>query len=233
MKGGVFVILIIISIIITYMYSTGAIYINKLQKCKGRQGFCGIQQFVYQFPSNINSSLYEMIEDDKLQKRVNIRGWKAGKTIPCSIIEKQSPAVIKWYFDFAREMSAIVGENLITTPLNLPTSCCILIYDKEDDFINWHFDVNYFDGRFFTVLLPITNDATCTKFVYKNNDERDTVVDIRNNNSVIFEGSEVFHMASKLCSGQKRAILSLQYTTNDNINLLNRTFMHFKDMAYV
>ena len=33
----------------------------------------------------------------------------------------------------------------------MPTSCCILVYDREGDGIDWHYDVNYYFGRFFTV----------------------------------------------------------------------------------
>jgi hypothetical protein len=215
------------------MYLVGGVYINKISHCKDSVGFCGLKTFYYRFPESIKLKLVELIKNEDIAKRVNIPNWKAGKTISTEMIIREAPEIISWYKNFGHSMSGLIGDKLEITSLSLPTSCCILIYDEKDDYINWHFDVNYFNGRFFTVLLPITNDETCTKFVYRDasSDERD--VNIRNNLGVIFEGDNLFHMASKLCSNQRRAILSLQYSTDSMISPMNRMLMGLKDMAYV
>lgn len=220
-------IIFLISIIAIVMYRRGGVYINYLKNCNDEK-FCGISTFDYILPHHIHSSLLDLSETKS--KRVNIPGWKAGKTVSCSFMTSE---IIEWYKYFANAMSKIIGEKLVITPLNLPTSCCILTYDEKDDFINWHFDVNYFNGRFFTVLIPLTQNQTCTKYVFKNKYEEDESIDMSDGTCIIFEGEKVFHMASKLCSQQKRTILSLQYTTNPKINLINRFFMSVKDFAYI
>lgn len=233
MKLYLILVIIVLSIICN-MYNSGGVYKNKIKHCHSElQEFCGIKEFSYTPPIHIKTDLEKCINDISIQKRVNIPMWKSGKTIPTSTLVEHYPNIILWYKDFAKTISVLVNDKVDITPLNFETSCCILIYDQKDDFINWHFDVNYFNGRFFTVLIPITIDKTCTKYIYKNHNEEDKEIDLVKDKCIVFEGEKVFHMASKLCEGEKRAILSLQYSTNSDINLLNKLFMRFKDVAYI
>jgi hypothetical protein len=215
-----------------YMYFTGGVYFNKLRHCKHAASFCGLQRFHYKFPKHIEQQIINLTNSG-VAKRVNIPKWKAGSTIPTETIHELAPGVIEWYTRFGTDISKIVGADVQPTSLSLPTSCSILIYDNEFDFINWHFDVNYYKGRFFTILLPITNEETCTQFVYRDPDGNIQKISIGNNLCVAFEGDIVFHMASKLCANQKRAILSLQYSTDPSINPLKKIIMRLKDTAYV
>ena len=227
--------LLVCVITLLYMYSTGGIYVNKIKECKKDIGnsFCGLSTFAYTFPKEIKDQLLALADNTSIAKRVNIPNWKAGKTISTGVIQKHAPDVINWYNSFDKEVSKIVGESVSPTSLELPTSCSVLIYDEENDFINWHFDVNYFNGRFFTVLLPITKDETCTKFVYRDAYGNEKDVNIIDDLCVVFEGDNLFHKASKLCKNQKRAILSLQYSTKPTISVLNRMLMRLKDIAYI
>ena len=113
----------------------------------------------------------------------------------------------------------------------MPTSCAILIYEKENDWINWHYDHNYYNGRFFTVLIPITNELTCTKFQFKNKDNEIISMDLTNN-AICFEGNYLYHRASKLCKNQKRVILSCQYVTDNSMSFINKMRIKIKDFAY-
>lgn len=232
MNKIIIVIICITCLIFCNMYVYGAVYKNYFPECSGEL-FCGIQNFKYNLPIDIRNKLLELANDDTKSKRVVIPEWKAGKTIKTETIHSVYPEVIEWYKNFANEMTKIVGNDLEITPLYLPTTCCVLIYDEENDFINWHFDTNYYEGRFFTVLIPLTKEETCTKFIFKNENEQDTPISITNDNCIIFEGDKVFHMASKLCKNEKRCILSLQYTTNGDISLWNRIIMRIKDIAYI
>ena len=214
------------------MYKRGAEYKNYISHCNLYSNeFCGIKTFDYKIPNKIRNSLIH-IANLNVAKRVNIYNWKAGKTISTKQLLEFDSDIIEWYKLFAKYISNIINENVTITPLYMPTSCALLIYDEENDFINWHFDQNHFQGRFFTVLLPITLHSTCTKYMYKDKDANIQQIDQHEGN-IIFEGSKVFHMASKLCKGEKRIILSLQYVTNDNIDLLNTFLLKIKDFAYI
>ena len=52
--------------------------------------------------------------------------------------------------------------------------------------------------------------------------------------AILFEGDKVFHMASAFCNeGQKRIMISVQFSTNTNINWFNNILMRIKDVAYI
>ena len=226
---SILVVFIMIMIIFAYMYYKGAYYYNKIEHCQEHDVFCGYKIFDYTLPDDLKDIL---LKESINAKRVNILNWKYGKTLST----KEMPVeMIDFYINFSNNITDIINEQVYITSLELPTSCCLLVYDKPGDFINWHFDVNYFDGRFFTVLIPITTDESCTKFVYKNKYTENESIDLGNlNKSIIFEGENLFHMASKLCEqDQPRLVLSLQYSTNPNINRINKTLMKIKDSAYI
>ena len=218
---------ILSSSLVSYMYYKGAYYYNKLNNCQ--DSFCGISVFDYSLPDDLRQ---ELLNISQYAKRVNIQNWKYGRTVSTNIMP---PNVISFYKEFADTISMVVGTNVYPTPLNLPTSSCMLVYDMEGDFINWHFDVNYFDGRFFTVLIPVTLEESATKFKYKDKQSNDIMIDLgKINKSIVFEGDNLFHMATKLSKKDNpRIVLSLQYATNTNINMFNRLLMGLKDLAYV
>jgi hypothetical protein len=82
-------------------------------------------------------------------------------------------------------------------------------------------------------LIPITNDLTCTKFQIKDENNNIKDIDLRNNNSICFEGNYLFHRASKLCKNQKRIMLSCQYVTDNNMSFINQLRIKLKDFAYI
>jgi len=157
---------------------------------------------------------------------------KDGVTISTQNIAKVSPSLISFYRnELCHIVSTQIGLKLYPTDLNLPTSCALLIYEKENDWINWHYDYNYYNGRFFTVLIPITNDVTCTKFQFKNK-YNDLISLDMTNKAICFEGNYLYHRASKLCANQKRVMLSCQFVTDNSMSFLNQCRLKIKDFAY-
>ena len=251
---------------ITYMYYNGAIYHpSKHSTCTssvlGQQEknttFCDIA--VIELPTEgggippiLKHNIVSLIKSGA-GKYVSIPRWKGGRTIPTQTCMQQVPDLVHFYHRMTSVVSSHLGVLVTTTPLHLPTSCAILVYEKEGDFINWHYDVNYYRGRFFTLLIPLfyytnTNDITlstessqgtdpnlyCTKFYYRDRDQNDIAIDILGRNSVLFEGEHVFHMASRLCKNEKRAIISMQFVTDDSMGgFMARALMRLKDIAYV
>jgi hypothetical protein len=167
-------------------------------------------------------------------KRVVIPGWKAGRTISTQSIQKRMLKVYNWYKSLETYIGNTIGESVYTTSDNLPTTCAILIYEDDGDFINWHYDVNYFNGRFFTLLVPVNITNTCTEYVYYDKDGNKQSIQEEQGKAILFEGDKVFHMASPFCNkGQKRIILSVQFSTNPTISWYNNLFMRIKDIAYI
>jgi hypothetical protein len=238
----ILVFLVIIIFIIFYGYNSGSCKINKEYICN--ENFCLYKEFKIYLQVIVKNEINKMLLNTEIQKRVNIVTYpetifncalpnKKGITISTQHVEKYSPNLINFYQNnLCKIVSKKINLNLFPTDLNMPTSCAILIYENEGDWINWHYDYNYYNGRFFTELIPISNNLTCTEFQFKNHNNKIKSVNLTNNNSICFEGNYLYHRASKLCKNEKRIILSCQYVTDNNISILNQIRLKLKDFAY-
>ena len=226
-----------------YGYHSGSCKINKHYICN--DSFCLYKEFKVHLQYTLMNEINPLIDNKKIQKRVNISTFpetifncalpnKKGVTISTNNLIKYAPKLINFYQnDLCELVSKQLKLNLFATDLKLPTSCALLIYENEGDWINWHYDYNYYNGRFFTLLIPITNNLTCTKFQIKNGNNEIKSIDLTNNNSICFEGNYLYHRASKLCKNEKRVVLSCQYVTDNNMNFLNKIRLKLKDFAYI
>jgi hypothetical protein len=232
----------LIFILFAYAYNSGSCKINKRYICN--EDFCLFKEFNVYLNTPIKEDISKMTSNNDIQKRVSIRMLpetffncalpnKSGTTISTNNINIYSPSLIKYYQnELCNLVSKQLNLKLYPTSLSLPTTCAILIYDKEGDWINWHYDHNYYNGRFFTVLIPITNNTTCTQFQFMKDNGEIKNINISNNNSVCFEGNFLYHRATKLCKDQKRIILSCQYVTDNSMSFLNKIRIKLKDFAY-
>jgi len=243
LKYILLIIIIILFILFLYGYNSGSCKINKKYICT--ENFCLYKEFQVFLNNIIKNEIKLLIKNKEIQKRVNIQTYpetilncalpnKRGITISTQHIQKYAPNLIYYYQNkLCNIVSSQLKLKLFPTNLNLPTSCSLLIYENEGDWINWHYDYNYYNGRFFTLLIPIINNSTCTEFQFMNNKNEIKSVKLNNNNSVCFEGNYLYHRASKLCKNEKRIILSCQYVTDNTMSSLNKIRLKIKDYAYV
>jgi hypothetical protein len=242
LKALLLFILIALILIIVYAYNSGSCQVNKKYICDNN--FCFFKEFVIELNENIKNDIDKMVSNKSIQKRVSITTYpenifncalpnRKGTTIHTQNIVNSSPNLISFYKnDLCKKVSRLTGLKLYPTALEFPTSCAIIIYEKEGDWINWHYDFNYYNGRFFTVLVPITHVLTCTKFQFK--DKNNNVIDKDlTNNAICFEGNYVYHRASKICKNQKRIMLSCQYVTDNSISFINQVRIKLKDYAFI
>ena len=113
----------------------------------------------------------------------------------------------------------------------IKTRMTLVVYNQEGDFIDWHFDTNHYSKRFFTLLIPVTLEKTCGNYQYKDEDEKDTDVELVKGQALLFEGDKVYHRGKMLCSGQNRVILSFTFVTSDTMNLWNYTMHKIKELG--
>jgi len=235
----VFIVLIIL--VVLYGYNSGSCEVTKSYECS--KDFCLYKEFVPELNFALRRDIDTLLQDLSLYKRVTITMYpenilncaipnKSGATLSTASVVKGSPMLINYYQNELRSViSRLTNLTLYPTSLDLPTSCCILVYEKENDWINWHYDYNYYNGRFFTVLIPITSELTCTKFQFKKDNE---VISLDlTKKGICFEGNYLYHRASKLCDGQKRIILSCQYVTDNSMSYVNQLRIKIKDYAYI
>lgn len=196
--------------------------------------FCDIALIDLELPDPLRQELVTIANDVKSGKYVSLPGWKGGRTVDTRELISKIPEMESFYLDTVTQtVSDMVRQAVSGTPLNLPTSCALLVYEKPGDFINWHYDVNYYKGRFFTLLIPVTIDNVCTKFTFRHNANTNVKVTIDQGKALLFEGDHVFHMASPLCSGEQRILLSMQFVTDPRISKWDTFFRNLKDIAYI
>ena len=209
------------------MYVRGGVNFKKFKHNPGAY-FNGIKLFTLEVPVEIFKTCLELSE---FGKRVNLPGWKSGRTVPT---KNMPDCLLRYYAKLCDPVSQLIGERVYTTALNLPTSCALLTYDQSGDFINWHYDVNYFNGRFFTLLIMIDRSMVCdTNYVFRNPKNLSVEVPLNSGDCILFEGDVVYHAATPLGSNQFRHVLSLQFSTDPSVSFFNNCLMSLKDKAYV
>jgi hypothetical protein len=231
----------------TTLYHSGAVYIPDKSYDYASETFDKYKLFNRDvLPEHLSEMCEELSHNNNITKKVSYDIGieyihtlnlsipnKSAKTIPTQQLIKHALDLIKYYQNQLKDTIAQhTGINdLEPTSLELPTSCALLVYDEEGDWINWHYDHNYYDGRFFTVLIPITKDLTSTKFQIKT-PEKVLSFDLTDN-GIVFEGEYVYHRASKLGPQQRRVVLSCQYVTSNDISWLNQIRLRVKDIGFI
>lgn len=203
-------------------------YTNNISECVDKKTFCGIQVVKVALPEKYISKLLIIGED--FGKRVEIPK-KHQKNISSSTLLEQLPELEQFYSMCAPIVSGVIGEKVQTLDAHVKTRMTLVVYEQEGDYIDWHFDTNHYNGRFFTFLLPVTFEPTCGNYQYKNTKGEDTELEIYKGDAILFEGDKVFHRGKMLCKDQYRVILSFTYVTNSDMNLWNYSMHKMKELG--
>jgi hypothetical protein len=123
------------------------------------------------------------------------------------------------------------------TPLTDLSSCSLLIYDRPNDHIGWHHDINFYNGRHFTALLSLVNTdesgsslSSARLLVVREGQE--VVVPTPANTLVLFEGAQVYHAVTRLREQERRIVLSMTFCTDPSAGALQDLMRRSKDIAY-
>ena len=226
--GVSFFILIVILYGAVFVVRT-ILYKNHMKECIHMPNtFCNIKKIPLLLPQNYIDPLLKIAKEDG--KRIEIYK-KRQKAVSLPRIKEKLPELVEWYQNLCPIISAEIGTQVITTSLNQPSSLCIVTYEKEGDFIDWHFDTNHYSGRFFTLLIPGSYEPTCGNYQYKDADEVVQTVTLQRGEAVLFEGDKVFHRGKELCKDQFRVILSCTFTTSQEINTFDHGFQKIKTLG--
>ena len=214
----------------TFMYRTTH-YENYLKKCNNvsPDTFCHIKKIKLSIPDEYIDPLLDI--SYKYGKRINMP-QKRSTAISMKHLQSAFPNIVEWYQSICPIISKVVGEEVITTPLSEPNSLCLIVYDQEGDYIDWHFDTNHYNGRYFTFLLPVTFEQTCGNYQYKNGNEVVETLSLNKGDALLFEGDKVFHKGKKLCKNQRRVILSCTFTTSQQIPIIESIYQKIKTVGF-
>jgi len=164
---------------------------------------------------------------------------KQGGTIAYEALYQTAPDIVALYqSDYLRRLcSAVIGEPVLPTPINDQSSCSLLFYARPRDHIGWHYDYNFYQGRHFTVLLPLVNrhlqeDRLSSAQLVIRCDDQEVTIPTPPNTLIVFEGARVFHKVTRLQENELRIMLSMTFCTRPQSSLLKGTLRRFKDIAY-
>ena len=179
--------------------------------------FCDLSRLPYRLPEGVRTNILRDIERGG-GHRVSMYSMRAARTFDSQYVQKHMPDLLTVYRDLQDLVSERIGEPVYQAPLEGPLSVCVISYDKPGDAIQWHYDDNYFQGRFFTVLVPVTRQRTCSSYQYRNAQGVPENVRLEETGeALLFEGNKVFHRSVPLCPDEHRVIASFQFTTDPRV----------------
>ncbi len=131
----------------------------------------------------------------------------------------------------------MIGEPVVPAPFEDQSSCSLLFYDRPRDRIGWHYDYNFYNGRHFTVLLPLVNrhlheDRLSSAQLVIRQDGRKAMVPASPNTLIVFEGAKVFHKVTRLEKNELHVMPSMTFCTRLRASLFKGAIRQFKDIAY-
>jgi hypothetical protein len=164
---------------------------------------------------------------------------KQGGTVAYEDLHDLAPEVVAFYqSDYLRRLcSALIGEPVVPTPINDQSSCSLLFYDRPRDHIGWHYDYNFYNGRHFTVLVPLINrhlreDRLSSAQLVIRQEGGEVTIPTPPNTLIAFEGARVFHKVTRLEENELRVVLSMTFCTRPQASPLKSALRRFKDIAY-
>jgi hypothetical protein len=117
------------------------------------------------------------------------------------------------------------------------SACSLLYYTKEGDYINWHYDPNFYHGRQFTILIVLVNQGgkgglSSCDLVRQRADGTEEAIPAAENVLILFEGVRMRHRVSPASAGDTRMILSMTFNTDRSISLVRELARRVKDTAF-
>ena len=221
------IILLVVVFIIDFLFRT-LFYQNHLKTCIQNDSFCGIQLINLSLPEKFRKKLLEISETEGV--RIEIPK-KHQKNISYNTLKENIPEIEDWYNSLPTIVSPYISDKLQVAPKDVKTRICLVVYEKEGDYIDWHFDSNHYSGRFFTLLLPVSTEITCGNYVYRDHEEKEQVLEVEKSQAILFVGDKVFHRGKALCENQRRVILSLTFVTSQNMDMWNYCLHKVKELG--
>jgi alkylated DNA repair dioxygenase AlkB len=227
---GLFAFFIFVISILSIFYYRTTNYVNHLKDdwTIYDEKFHYIKVFNLSIPDQLINPLMNISENQGV--RVEIPK-KRQKCISLKRLQESLPEIVEFYKSLPPIISKIIGAKVQITPLSEPNSLCLVVYEKEGDYIDWHFDTNHYNGRYFTLLLPISTTPTCGNYQFRNSKQKTQTVKLEQGQALLFEGDKVYHKAKKLCKNQRRVILSCTFTTSQEIPTIEIIFQKIKNIG--
>lgn len=142
------------------------------------------------------------------------------------------------YSDIRRAMpkTAAAMERLFEGKLlrDSPHRMFARMYNKQNDYMNWHYDDNNTMGSKLTAIVPLHVDDSCNTAQFEYMDQRDGdvhTVAVRVGEMVVYDGENVYHRVTvQRRSNCERLVLVIPLYTNSDMTLTNRVVHTLKSL---
>ncbi|HZS10618.1 MAG TPA: 2OG-Fe(II) oxygenase [Nitrospirales bacterium] len=177
---------------------------------------------------------------DRLKAGLNrnfIPGHKKGGSVSYYTVRDQGGGFIELYRStaFRDFLDRLTGARLLPCPDNDPHACALYYYTEPGDHIGFHYDTSYYKGARYTILMGLVDHAPSCKLVcqlYKDDPTRpmkELSLSTGPGDMVIFNGDKLWHSVTPLGEGEERAVLTMEYVTNPDMNPIKRLYSNLKD----
>ncbi len=191
-------------------------------------------------PAETFKQLHDEIVNFDQTERTYLPIHKQGGTIAYETLHQRAPKVVAFFnATYLRTLfSKLVGATVYPTPIQDQSACSLLFYTKPGDHINWHYDHNFYNGRHFTVLLPIVNqhnqipDRLSSAQLMIKQGTQEQIISGAPNTLILFEGTKVQHKVTRLAPNETRIVLSMTFTTSPQASLTKAVARRIKDVAF-
>ncbi len=223
------IIIAIISIIILFPQIINIYKGLKFKKTKEKVHFMNVSKIN---KNEIKILIKKIIEEGTvLDGKLNNSNSKGRK-----ITWKLLPTFLKTEFmtnSLLKNASNIIGEELNFAPETEQYRLFVRLYQDEDDWLNYHYDNNFTNGKRYTVVIPLYYSSKNTsKFVIKNSNYEDEIIDIPIGRAAIYNGSEIYHKITKQTKNQKRLVLIIPLYTDYSQSRLDVIRQKYRGFFY-
>lgn len=190
-------------------------------------------------PDNFVQSylLPEVKNCSKLIHRVHVPGFKKSGSVGRSMLKKTAPVLASLYeLSVVRQfIEGIVNDVLLPCPSWDQHGVALYYYTEPGDRINVHYDKSFYRGKRFTVLLGMIQDSTHSKLICypgaSKRHRRKNPMEVLTHPGtlVIFNGDTLWHEVTPLGEDEYRAILTLEFLTDQRISFFNKWVTNCKD----
>tara|TARA_B100001094_G_C18053119_1_gene731084 strand:+ start:145 stop:849 length:705 start_codon:yes stop_codon:yes gene_type:complete len=222
-------IIAIIAIIILFPQAINIYKGLKFKKTKEKVHFMNVSKIN---KNEIKILIKKIIEEGTLlDGKLNNNNSKGRK-----ITWKLLPTFLKTKFmtnSLLKNTSNIIGEELNFAPETEEYRLFVRLYQDEDDWLNYHYDNNFTNGKRYTVVIPLYYSSKNTsKFVIKNSNYEDEIIDIPIGRAAIYNGSEIYHKITKQTKNQKRLVLIIPLYTDYSQSRLDVIRQKYRGFFY-
>jgi hypothetical protein len=227
--------------ILTHNSSININTIRQLSKFKYEYNQNHIVYIENIFTTNYFKNLKENVLSEINSKNVNrtelfapIR--KAATIKASNLVNNKTISNLYYCKSLQNIISSITNMNIENVDCKDESSINILVYNKKNDFISWHFDPNHYIGSRITVLINIINEnaqknnLSESELQYKINGEIKSIK-MKPNSILIFDGTLIEHRATGIKDNENRILISFTYCNICKETLFGKILKHIKSIV--